>query len=169
MLVVVYSAESVGFEVVFKSSPWPCQVRAFQHQKASTKQSNVHFKSDLTCKWIVPNFVLSKITGRVPTELIWHLQSVCREFSCRKTDWRRGQQGDLCVRWSDLADGAMMLTTATGQVLSELPSFPSPLKLLLYLSVYEAVEDSNHKTLCRWQCQLCKHPDPKYKFANFNG
>lgn len=102
-----------------------------------------------------------------------HLQSVCRESSVRKTGRRRGQQGDLCVRGSDLADGAVMLPTPTGQVPGELPSFPPPLKLLLhlkhtttlpcwvhasqgsrciwrfrfYLSIHEAVENSDHKSL----------------------
>lgn len=62
-----------------------------------------------------------------------HLQGIHRESAGRRASWSAGQQGDLCVGRAAVADGAVMLPAPAGEVPSQPPPTPPPLKLVLHL------------------------------------
>lgn len=84
------------------------------------------------------------------SQLQSHLHSIHRESTGCRAAWRAGQQGDLCVRRPAVADGAVVLPGPTGEVLSQPPPLPPPLKLVLHLETDGPTWSTRWKTTSNW-------------------
>lgn len=84
------------------------------------------------------------------SQLESHLHCIHWESIGCRAAWSARQQGHLCVRASAVADGAVVLPGPSGEVPSQPPSPPPPLKLLLYLEKHGPACSALLKSTHNW-------------------